>query len=98
VNKTLGFLATFSILMALNFGAAHLFQADIVDLTFPVGILGILVTAPNNPMTDLFNSKTYMEVEGKRGAKFGRIPILASVTYTLCAIIVTFFYYKSYFI
>ncbi|MBT2744178.1 hypothetical protein [Bacillus sp. ISL-77] len=98
MNKILAFLATFSILMVLNFGAAHLFQANIVDLTFPVGILGILITAPNNPMTDLFNSQTYMEVEGKRGAKFGRIPIFASVAYTLFAIIITFFYYKSYFI
>jgi hypothetical protein len=98
VNKILAFLATFSILMALNFGVAHLFQSNIVDLTFPVGVLGILVTAPNNPMTDLFNSQTYMEVEGKRGPKFGRMPIFASVAYTLFAIIITFFYYKSYFI
>jgi hypothetical protein len=98
VNKILAFLATFLILMALNFGAAYLFHANIVDLTFPVGILGILITVQNNPMTDLFNSQTYMEVEGKRGAKFGRIPILASVAYTLFAIIITFFYYKSYFI
>ena len=98
MNKIFAFLATFSILMALNFGAAYLFQTNIVDLTFPVGILGILITAQNNPMTDLFNSQTYMEVEGKRRAKLGKIPILASVAYTLFAIIITFFYYKSYFI
>jgi hypothetical protein len=65
VNKILAFLATFSILMALNFGAAYLFQANIVDLTFPVGILGILITAQNNPMTDLFNSQTSWKLREK---------------------------------
>ncbi|MBT2701205.1 hypothetical protein J7E79_28400 [Bacillus sp. ISL-40] len=98
MKKVLAFLATFVILMILNFGAAFLFHANIIDLTFPVGILGILMTAPNNRMTDFSNSQTYMEVEGKRGAKFGRIPIYASVIYTLFAVIITFFYYKSYFI
>ncbi|MGF6947725.1 hypothetical protein QF028_000218 [Neobacillus sp. B4I6] len=98
MNRILAFLATFSLLMALNFGAALLFHANIIDLTFPVGMLGILVTAPNNPMTDLFNSQTYMEIEGKRHIKFGKIPIYASIAYTLFAIIITFFYYKSYFL
>lgn len=98
MNKVLAFLTTLVILMILNFGAAFLLHANIVDLTFPIGLLGILATAPNNPMTDLFNSQPYMEVGEKRHAKFGRIPIHASVAYTLFAIIITFFYYKSYFI
>ncbi|MBT2728112.1 hypothetical protein J7E63_14315 [Bacillus sp. ISL-75] len=98
MNKVFAFLATLVILMILNFGAAFLFHANIIDLTFPIGILGILITAPNNRMSDFFNSQTYMEVEEKRGKKFGRIPIYATVIYTIFAVIITFFYYKSYFI
>ncbi|MDN7241192.1 hypothetical protein QWY14_05285 [Planococcus sp. N028] len=84
--------------MGLNFIAAYFFQVNIIDIAFPVGILGIIVTSPNNPMTDLFNSQTYMPVEGERYSKFGQMPIFASIAYTFFGAALVFFVYKDYFI
>jgi amino acid transporter len=96
--KLLYFLVTIFIMLGINMVAAYFFQMNVIDLALPVGILGILVTAPNNPLTDFFNSKPFMEPEEARYAKLGKVPIYASIAYTLYSIIFIFIYYKSYFV
>ncbi|NRD80120.1 hypothetical protein HPT25_22535 [Bacillus sp. BRMEA1] len=102
MKKTLLFFITIVILLLLNFGAARLLHASLIDLSFPIGLLGLLITMPNNPMTMFFNSKITIsagDMYGKRPGheKFGKIPVLASFLYTLAALIVTFLTYKKYF-
>lgn len=95
--KLLYFITTITILALINFISSYYFQFSFIDLALPVGVLGILATAPNNLLTDFFNSQPYMEVEHERHAKFGKAPIYASAAYTLYAVIFIFVYYRSYF-
>ncbi len=96
--KLITFLTTFTILLFLNVGVSYIFQIKIIDLAFIFGLLGLVVTAPNNPLSDAFNSNPFIEVEGERHAKFGKIPLMASGTYFLLASVATFIHYQSYFI
>lgn len=96
--KLITFLTTFTILLFLNIGVSYIFQLKIIDLAFAFGLLGLLITAPNNPLSDAFNSNPFIEVEGERHAKFGKIPLMASGAYFLLASVATFIHYQSYFI
>lgn len=96
--KLITFLTTFTILLFLNFGVSYIFQLKMIDLAFAFGLLGLLITAPNNPLSDAFNSNPFIEAEGERHAKFGKIPLIASGAYFLLASVATFIYYQHYFI
>lgn len=96
--KSLIFLTTFSILLLLNIGISVIFDIKIIDIAFIVGVLGLIITAPNNPLSDAFNANPFIEVEGERHEKFGKMPLLASGAYFLLSSIATFIYYQSYFI
>lgn len=95
--KLLYFITTITILALVNFISSSYFHLSFIDLALPVGVLGILATAPNNFLTDYFNSQPYMEVEPERHTKFGKAPIFASSAYTLYAVVFIFIYYRSYF-
>lgn len=96
--KLITFLTTITILLLLNIGVSYVFQIQIIDIAFAFGLLGILITVPNNPLSDAFNANPFIEVEGERHAKFGKIPLFAAGTYFLVASVATFIHYQSYFI
>ncbi|WP_163103479.1 hypothetical protein [Peribacillus alkalitolerans] len=99
MEKSIMFMGAFAVLLALNFGIALYFHFNFFDISIPVGLLGILLTAPNNPLTDFFNTEPYFySEEPERGPKFGRMAAISAITYCLLAFVTTFFYYKDYFI
>ena len=95
--KLITFLTTITMLLLLNIGVSYIFQIEIIDIAFAFGLLGLLITAPNNPLSDAFNANPFIEAEGERHAKFGKIPLFAAGTYFLVASVATFIHYQSYF-
>jgi hypothetical protein len=106
VKKVLSLFITLVVLFSINYFIAKFFQVSIVDFSFLVGLMGIVIIkffgssgGYSSRVLDMqIQSRTGIKQEQTNHAYQPSIPFYTAISYTLISAIVTLFYYSEYFI
>lgn len=95
-------------LLLLNAIISLIFKVNFIDVSIPVGLLGIVLTASNGGTSKFVSNSVRMDAQSTTGLKIEeekKVPILAisgffytSIVYSIISFIITFYHYREYFI
>ncbi|MCT2535764.1 hypothetical protein NC661_07530 [Aquibacillus koreensis] len=106
MKKVIVAIATLAILVAVNYGITILFNQNYIDFSFVVGMLGAVTIRFFNSSGGYTSKNLEMIGQGITGIKMEQqdkkfepnVAFYIAILYCVVALIVTFFYYKDYFI